>query len=110
MSSQRNDECSRLSAGQTIYRARYSPCGLLTVSSISVPSVTAKWYRSTAANGEPSTTVVSRRENRGYEVGNGRNGPKLDGSVAKETMQCDKELKEAWNSRYNRRVFESQEY
>ena len=58
----------------------------------------------------PSTTVVSRKENRGCEVGNGRTVPKLDGSVAKETMQRDKELKEAWNSRYSRRVFESQEY
>ncbi len=40
--------------------------------------------------------------------GNGRNRPKLDGSVTKQTMQCDKELKEAWNSQYSRRVFESQ--
>jgi hypothetical protein len=42
-----------------------------------------------------STTVVSRRESRGFDAESGRSGPKLGESVAKQTTQRDKRLKKA---------------
>jgi hypothetical protein len=42
-------------------------------------------------------TVVSKKERHGFDAERGRSRPKLGGCVAKQTMQRDKGLKEAWN-------------
>jgi hypothetical protein len=46
---------------------------------------------------QSSPTVVSKKERHGFDAERGKSRPKLGGCVAKQTMQRDKGLKEAWN-------------